>query len=254
MSKHAWRVVVSGCAVLIGAGCSGTGDRSAGPGLAIEVAPLSLPGLVDACYGLEVLNEAGQTVWSKAAICADQFGDNASSISYVGPCAARDPNVDGIAKATVILRIEGLYAADDSVPPADLGTRVEISIDGMLDEATVSAESDWLVVAEVDDVDLATIARAFPESPAMPRGGSGDFSLWVDFGEAIGVRKSSAQITVHYDAAHLVGKQVAAVVNFAPRQIGKFMSEVLVLGFPDAAGEVVLVTSDQPVPNGGRLY
>jgi tRNA-binding protein len=78
--------------------------------------------------------------------------------------------------------------------------------------------------------------------------------LWVDLGEEIGVKKSSAQITVHYDPEHLVGKQVAAVVNFPPRQIGKFMSEVLVLGFPDGNGEVVLVTSDQPVPNGGRLY
>lgn len=100
------------------------------------------------------------------------------------------------------------------------------------------------------DVRVGTIvdAQPFPEArrPAI--------KLWVDLGEAIGVKKSSAQITVHYDPAHLVGKQVAAVVNFPPRQIGKFMSEVLVLGFPDAAGEVVLVTSDQPVPNGGRLY
>jgi tRNA-binding protein len=100
------------------------------------------------------------------------------------------------------------------------------------------------------DVRVGTIvdAQPFPEArrPAI--------KLWVDFGAAIGVKKSSAQITVHYDAGHLIGKQVAAVVNFAPRQIGKFMSEVLVLGFPDGAGEVVLVTADQPVPNGGRLY
>ena len=100
------------------------------------------------------------------------------------------------------------------------------------------------------DVRVGTIARAepFPEArrPAI--------KLWVDFGEPLGVKKTSAQITVHYAAEHLVGKQVAAVVNFPPKQIGKFMSEILVLGFPDGEGEVVLVTADQPVPNGGRLY
>lgn len=100
------------------------------------------------------------------------------------------------------------------------------------------------------DVRVGTIvdAQPFPEArrPAI--------KLWVDFGEPLGTKKSSAQITVHYDVPELVGKQVAAVVNFPPRQIGKFMSEILVLGFPDGEGEVVLVTADQPVPNGGRLY
>lgn len=78
--------------------------------------------------------------------------------------------------------------------------------------------------------------------------------LWIDFGGEIGERKSSAQITAHYDPTVLVGKQVMAVVNFPPRQIGPFMSEVLVLGLPDASGEIVLVGPDGPVPVGGRMH
>ena len=91
-------------------------------------------------------------------------------------------------------------------------------------------------------------AQPFPEArrPAI--------KLWVDFGEAIGVKKTSAQLTVHYTPDVLVGRQVAAVVNFPPKQIGKFMSEILVLGFPDAAGEVILLAIDKPVPNGGKLF
>ncbi len=91
-------------------------------------------------------------------------------------------------------------------------------------------------------------AQPFPEArrPAT--------KLWVDFGEAIGVKKTSAQLTVHYTPDVLVGRQVAAVVNFPPKQIGKFMSEILVLGFPDAAGEVILLAIDKPVPNGGKLF
>jgi len=80
------------------------------------------------------------------------------------------------------------------------------------------------------------------------------FRLEIDFGPEIGVKKSSAQLTVHYTAQSLVGRQVAAVVNFPPRQIGKIMSEVLTLGFPDDAGAVVLIVPDRPVPNGGRLF
>jgi tRNA-binding protein len=80
------------------------------------------------------------------------------------------------------------------------------------------------------------------------------FRLSIDFGPEIGLRRSSAQITANYRKDELVGRQVAAVVNFPPKQISKFLSEVLVLGFPDAAGEVVLVAPDRPVPNGGRLY
>ena len=76
----------------------------------------------------------------------------------------------------------------------------------------------------------------------------------IDFGPEIGMKKSSAQITKNYTLDDLVGRQVAAVVNFPPRQIGPFMSEVLTLGFPDADGEVMLIAPDRDVPNGGRLY
>src|SRR5690606_17350517 len=100
------------------------------------------------------------------------------------------------------------------------------------------------------DIRVGTIvdAQPFPEArrPA--------FKLWIDFGPDLGVRKSSAQITQRHPHDTLVGRQVAAVVNFAPRQIGPFMSEVLVLGFPDADGQVVLIAPQHPVPNGGRLY
>ena len=78
--------------------------------------------------------------------------------------------------------------------------------------------------------------------------------MTINFGAAIGQRRSSAQIVKHYPLEHLVGRQVAAVVNFPPKQIGKFMSEVLVLGFPDGEGEVVMIGPDKPVPNGGRLF
>ena len=100
------------------------------------------------------------------------------------------------------------------------------------------------------DIRVGTIvdAKPFPEArkPA--------FRLWIDFGPTIGVRKSSAQITEHHPLDTLVGKQVAAVVNFPPRQIGKFMSEVLTLGFPAEDGSVVLVVPDKKVPNGGKLF
>ena len=100
------------------------------------------------------------------------------------------------------------------------------------------------------DVRVGTIIDALPfEGARKPA-----IQLWIDFGPAIGVRKSSAQLVKHYTPQSLVGRQVAAVVNFPPRQIGKFMSQVLTLGFPDGDGEVVLVVPDRSVPNGGKLY
>jgi tRNA-binding protein len=100
------------------------------------------------------------------------------------------------------------------------------------------------------DIRVGTVLEAAPLDGARKPA----FRLSIDFGPDIGVKKSSAQITVHYTAESLVGLQVAAVVNFPPRQIGKFMSEVLTLGFPDAAGAVVLIVPGKNVPNGGKLF
>src|SRR5689334_11914161 len=100
------------------------------------------------------------------------------------------------------------------------------------------------------DIRIGTVRAARPldgvRKPAIV--------LEIDFGPEIGLRKSSAQLTRHYTPESLVGRQVAAVINFAPRQIGKFMSEVLTLGFPDGDGAVVLVVPDKTVPDGGKLF
>lgn len=105
------------------------------------------------------------------------------------------------------------------------------------------------IFAQVD-IRVGTIVKVDP----FPEARRPAYKLTVDFGPEIGTKRSSAQLTVHYTPETLVGRQVAAVVNFPPRQIGLFMSEILVLGFPDDAGAVVLVAPDKPVENGGRLF
>jgi tRNA-binding protein len=115
-----------------------------------------------------------------------------------------------------------------------------------------SGMGDQIAFTDFEQVDIrvGTIidAQPFPEArkPA--------FRLWVDFGGAIGVKRSSAQLTVHYVPDRLIGRQVLAVVNFPPRQIGPFVSEVLVLGAPDENGAVVLLRPDLKVPDGGRMF
>ena len=100
------------------------------------------------------------------------------------------------------------------------------------------------------DIRVGTIVRAEP----YPEARKPAIKMWIDFGPEIGERKTSAQITAHYTPEELPGKQVAAVVNFPAKQIGKFMSECLVLGFSDADGGIVLIGPDLKVPNGGRMH
>ena len=100
------------------------------------------------------------------------------------------------------------------------------------------------------DIRVGTVIAAEP----YPEARKPSIKLTVDFGPEIGTRRSSAQLTVHYTPQSLIGRQVAGVVNFPPRQIGKFMSEVLVLGVPDANGAVVLLRPDLEVPLGGKMF
>jgi len=100
------------------------------------------------------------------------------------------------------------------------------------------------------DIRLGTIIKAQMFEGARKAA----YQLWIDFGEPLGVKKSSAQVTKNYVLGELIGRRVAAVVNFEPKEIGKFMSEVLCLGFPDRNGEVVLVTVDKPAVTGGKLF
>lgn len=117
---------------------------------------------------------------------------------------------------------------DPNTPPAD-----EIAFDEFLEV----------------DIRVGTVVDAAPFSEARKLA----LKLRIDFGAGVGIKSSSAQITAHYDPQGLVGRQVMAVVNFPPRQIGPFLSEVLTLGFPDAPGEIVMLTPDHPLPNGARL-
>lgn len=118
-----------------------------------------------------------------------------------------------------------------------------------MNEEAANATIDYAQFEAVD-IRVGTIIDAQP----YPEARKPAYKLQIDFGPGIGVKKSSAQITKHYTLEELIGKQVAAVVNFPPRQIGKFLSEVLTLGFPDEEGGVVLIGPTRQVPNGGKLF
>ena len=123
---------------------------------------------------------------------------------------------------------------------------MHVTHDAAAGAAATIGFDDFLAV----DIRVGTILEALP----FPEARKPAYRLVIDFGPVIGVKRSSAQITEHYSLANLPGRQVAAVVNFPPRQIGPVMSDVLTLGFPDESGRVVLVSPSRPVPNGGRLF
>jgi len=123
---------------------------------------------------------------------------------------------------------------------------MHVTHDPAAEAAATIAFEQFLAV----DIRVGTIVEAMP----FPEARKPSYRLLIDFGPVLGVKKSSAQITEHHRIEDLPGMQVAAVVNFPPRQIGPMRSEVLTLGFPDANGKVVLVTPSRAVPNGGRLF
>lgn len=114
------------------------------------------------------------------------------------------------------------------------------------------AMTDMIEYSDFEKVDIR-VGRIV-EVQDFPEARKPAYKLWVDFGPALGIKKTSAQVTQNYNHKDLEGRLVAAVVNFPPRQIGKYMSEILVLGFPDADGNVTLISPDKDVPLGGRLY
>jgi tRNA-binding protein len=118
--------------------------------------------------------------------------------------------------------------------------------------STAPSPAAQITYADFEKVDIrvGTIVKAEP----FPQARKLAFRLAIDFGAPIGVKKSSAQITINHKLEELVGRQVLAVVNFPPRQIGPFMSEVLTLGLPDAGGEVMLIAPARKVPDGGRMF
>jgi tRNA-binding protein len=118
--------------------------------------------------------------------------------------------------------------------------------------ASSPSPSGQIAYADFEKVDIrvGTIVKAEP----FPQARKPAFKLQIDFGEPIGIKRSSAQITVNHKLEDLEGQQVLAVVNFPPRQIGPFMSEVLTLGLPDGNGEVMLIGPARAVPDGGRMY
>lgn len=123
---------------------------------------------------------------------------------------------------------------------------IEQSIFEVLKGAIMITYQDF----EQVDIRVGTIIQADP----FPQARKPAYQLRIDFGQEIGIKRSSAQITQHYQPQELIGKQILAVVNFAPKQIGPFISEVLVLGLSDPIGQIVLVAPDQYVPNGEKLH
>jgi tRNA-binding protein len=133
-----------------------------------------------------------------------------------------------------------------AIPSLEQDRQQETGVDNVSGAQSTITFDDFMKV----DIRIGTIVEAEP----YPEARKPAIKLKIDFGPGIGIKRSSAQITVHYKLEELVGRQVAGVVNFPPRQIGKFMSEVLTLGFPDDNGAVVMFKPDVRVPNGAKLF